>query len=124
MADSSFLTGRARVLLCIADPRVRLRDIAARTGVTERSAYGIVTDLTKPGTSSSTRTAAATGGFGHESASQRVPLIAAEAVRMGGPASVAVSWIVAAISNSEPAGQRTIEMIEARSWPKSGQAGS
>ena len=50
MADWSFLTGHARVLLCIAhDPGVRLRDIAARTGVTERTAYGIVTDLTEAG---------------------------------------------------------------------------
>jgi DNA-binding IclR family transcriptional regulator len=30
-------------------PGVRLRDIAARTGVTERTAYGIVTDLTEAG---------------------------------------------------------------------------
>ena len=45
-----FLTNHARVLLCIArDPGVRLRDIAARTGVTERTAYGIVTDLTEAG---------------------------------------------------------------------------
>ena len=37
-------------LLCIAHhPGVRLRDIAARTGVTERTAYGIVTDLTEAG---------------------------------------------------------------------------
>ena len=50
MADWSFLTDHARVLLCIAhDPGVRLRDIAARTGVTERTAYGIVTDLTEAG---------------------------------------------------------------------------
>ena len=50
MADWSVLTNHARVLLCIAhDPGVRLRDIAARTGVTERSAYGIVTDLTEAG---------------------------------------------------------------------------
>ena len=50
MADWSFLTNHARVLLCIAhDPGVRLRDIAARTGVTERTAYGIVTDLTAAG---------------------------------------------------------------------------
>ena len=28
---------------------MRLRDIAARTGVTERTAYGIVTDLTAAG---------------------------------------------------------------------------
>ena len=50
MADWSFLTNHARVLLCIAhDPGVRLRDIAARTGVIERTAYGIVTDLTEAG---------------------------------------------------------------------------
>ena len=43
MADWSFLTNYARVLLCIAhDPGVRLRDLAARTGITERTAYGIV----------------------------------------------------------------------------------
>jgi len=38
------------VLLCIGhDPGVRLRDIAARPGPTERTAYGIVTDLTEAG---------------------------------------------------------------------------
>jgi DNA-binding IclR family transcriptional regulator len=38
------------VLPCIAhDPGVRLRDTAARTGVTERTGYGIVTDLTEAG---------------------------------------------------------------------------
>jgi hypothetical protein len=46
----SFLTNHARVLLCIArDPGVRLRDIAASVGITERSAYGIVTDLADGG---------------------------------------------------------------------------
>ena len=46
----TFLTNHARVLLCIAhDPGVRLRDIAARLGITERSAYGIVTDLATAG---------------------------------------------------------------------------
>jgi DNA-binding IclR family transcriptional regulator len=50
VAEWGFLTNHARVLLCIAhDPGVRLRDIAARTGVTERTAYGIVTDLTEAG---------------------------------------------------------------------------
>jgi predicted ArsR family transcriptional regulator len=50
VTDWSFLTNHARVLLCIAhDPGVRLRDIAARLGVTERTAYGIVTDLTEAG---------------------------------------------------------------------------
>ena len=43
----SFLTKHARVLLRIAqDPDARLRDIAASLGITERSAYSIVTDLT------------------------------------------------------------------------------
>ena len=46
----TFLTSHARVLLCIAhDPGVRLRDIAARLDITERTAYGIVTDLTQAG---------------------------------------------------------------------------
>ena len=46
----SFLTSHARVLLCIAhDPGMRLRDIAARLGITERSAYGIVTELAEAG---------------------------------------------------------------------------
>ena len=50
MESWSFLTNHARVLLCIAhDPGVRLRDIAARAGITERTAYGIVTDLTAAG---------------------------------------------------------------------------
>jgi DNA-binding IclR family transcriptional regulator len=38
------------VLLCIAhNPGVRLRDIAARRGITGRTAYSIVTDLTEAG---------------------------------------------------------------------------
>ena len=46
----TFLTNHARVLLCIAhDPGVRLRDIAARLDITERTAYGIVTDLAQAG---------------------------------------------------------------------------
>jgi hypothetical protein len=50
VTEWSFLTNHAWVLLCIAhDPGVRLRDIAARTGITERTAYGIVTDLTETG---------------------------------------------------------------------------
>ena len=50
MAEWSFLTNHAWVLLCIAhDPGVRLRDIAAGVGITERTAYGIVTDLTEAG---------------------------------------------------------------------------
>ncbi len=50
MTEWSFLTNHARVLVCIAhDPGVRLRDIAAKVGITERSAYAIVTDLTAAG---------------------------------------------------------------------------
>ncbi len=51
MATSwGFLTNHARVMLCISqDPGIRLRDIAARLGITERSAYGIVTDLAAAG---------------------------------------------------------------------------
>jgi hypothetical protein len=46
----SFLTSHARVLLCIAhDPGLRLRDIAAGLDITERSAYGIVTELAQAG---------------------------------------------------------------------------
>ena len=50
VANWTFLTNHARVLLCIAhDPGARLRDIAASAGITERAAYGIVTDLTAAG---------------------------------------------------------------------------
>src|SRR5690242_21946828 len=50
MPTWSFLTNHARVLLCIAqDPGLRLRDIAARLDITERSAHGIITDLTAAG---------------------------------------------------------------------------
>ncbi len=50
MTTWTFLTNHARVLLCIAhDPGVRLRDIAASLDITERGAYGIVTDLAEAG---------------------------------------------------------------------------
>jgi hypothetical protein len=50
VANWSFLTNHGRALLCIArDPGVRLRDIAADLSITERRAYGIVTDLTDAG---------------------------------------------------------------------------
>jgi hypothetical protein len=50
VADWSFLTNHARVLLCIAhDPRARLRDIAAILDITERRAHGIITDLAEAG---------------------------------------------------------------------------
>ena len=50
MVNWGFLTSHARVLMCIAhDPGARLRDIAARLGITERSAHGIITGLTAAG---------------------------------------------------------------------------
>jgi len=50
VATWTFLTPHARVLLCVAhDPGVRLRDIAASLGITERSAFGIITDLVEAG---------------------------------------------------------------------------
>lgn len=42
----TFLTNHAHVLFCITqDPEVRLRDVAARVGITERAVQRIVTDL-------------------------------------------------------------------------------
>jgi MarR family len=50
MASWTFLTIHARVLLMVArDPGVRLRDIAASLGITERSAFGVITDLVEAG---------------------------------------------------------------------------
>ena len=50
MGSWSFLSNHGRVLLFLArDPGMRLRDIAARAAITERSAYGIVTDLAEAG---------------------------------------------------------------------------
>jgi MarR family len=50
MASWTFLTNHARVLLCVAhDPGARLRDIAASLNITERSAFGIITDLVEAG---------------------------------------------------------------------------
>ena len=50
MSEWSFLTNHAQALLCIAhDPGVRLIDIAAALGITERSAYAIVNDLSNAG---------------------------------------------------------------------------
>jgi hypothetical protein len=45
-----FLTNHALVLLCVArDPGARLRDIGASVGITERSAFAIVSDLVSAG---------------------------------------------------------------------------
>jgi len=50
VASWTFLTIHARVLLLVAnDPGVRLRDIAASLDITERSAFGIITDLVEAG---------------------------------------------------------------------------
>ena len=50
MTSWGFLSNHGRVLLCIArDPGIRLRDIADRLNITERTAHGIVTDLTEAG---------------------------------------------------------------------------
>ena len=45
-----FVTNHTQVLLCIArDPDVRLRDVAAMVGITERAAQRIVRDLVESG---------------------------------------------------------------------------
>jgi len=50
MSRWTFLSNHGRALLCIArDPEVRLREIAVEIGVTERSAYAIVSDLADGG---------------------------------------------------------------------------
>jgi hypothetical protein len=50
MANWTFLSNHGRALLCITqDPGVRLRDVAAELGITERRAYDIVVDLTDSG---------------------------------------------------------------------------
>lgn len=50
MAGWSFLTNHARALLFIAqNPEARLRDLASALDVTERTAYGVVADLTEAG---------------------------------------------------------------------------
>jgi hypothetical protein len=50
VTSSGHGTNHARALVCIAqNPGVRLCDIAATLGVTERTSFGIVTDLTEAG---------------------------------------------------------------------------
>jgi DNA-binding MarR family transcriptional regulator len=45
-----FLTNHAHVLLCVAhDPGIRLRDIAAAVGITERGAHKILSELVNEG---------------------------------------------------------------------------
>lgn len=46
----TFLTNYGHVLVCLAlDPQARLRDIAARVGITERAVQGIVRNLEDAG---------------------------------------------------------------------------
>lgn len=50
VADWTFLTNHAHVLLCIAqDPGMRLRDVADAVGITERAAQRIVAELEQAG---------------------------------------------------------------------------
>lgn len=50
VAAWSFLTNHARALLFIAEhPDARLRDVADALGVTERTAFGVVADLSEAG---------------------------------------------------------------------------
>jgi DNA-binding transcriptional ArsR family regulator len=45
-----FLTNHAHVLTCVADdPGIRLRDIAAAVGITERAAHRILSELVEAG---------------------------------------------------------------------------
>ncbi len=50
MSSWGFLSNHGRVLLFLAhDPGMRLRDMAASLGITERTAFGIITDLVAAG---------------------------------------------------------------------------
>ena len=50
MAEWTFLTNHAHVLLCVAsDPGMRVRDIADCVGITERAVHRIVSDLVEAG---------------------------------------------------------------------------
>ena len=49
-AGWDFLTNHAHVLICVADdPGIRLRDIAAAVGITERAAHRILSELVEEG---------------------------------------------------------------------------
>lgn len=46
----TFLTNHAHVLICLAeDPELRLRDVAARVGITERGVQKIIAELEEGG---------------------------------------------------------------------------
>lgn len=50
MADWTFLTNHAHVLLCVStDPGIRLREIASAVGITERATQRIIAELVASG---------------------------------------------------------------------------
>ena len=50
MQPFGFLTNHGLALLCIAaDPGIRMRDIAAKVGITERASQRIIADLVEAG---------------------------------------------------------------------------
>ncbi|MGE0598826.1 MAG: helix-turn-helix transcriptional regulator [Dehalococcoidia bacterium] len=50
MAEWTFLTNHSHVLICIMqNPNIRLSEIAERVGITQRTAFAIVTDLVDGG---------------------------------------------------------------------------
>lgn len=67
----TFLTNHARVLISVADdPGIRLRDIGARVGITERAAHSIVGDLEAAGYLTRRRT----GRRNHYTVNSHLPL--------------------------------------------------
>jgi DNA-binding MarR family transcriptional regulator len=67
----TFVTNHFVVLLCIAeDPGIRMSDVAARVGVTERTVQGIVGDLVEAGYLRRTRV----GRRNHYEIATRMPL--------------------------------------------------
>ncbi len=49
-SDWTFLTNHAHVLLCVAgEPSIKMRDVAAQVGITERAVQRIVADLVEGG---------------------------------------------------------------------------
>ena len=70
-----FLTNHAHVLECIAgEPTVRLRDIAASVGITERAAASIVNDLVAAGYLTRTRIGRRNEYYVHDQLPLRHPL--------------------------------------------------
>jgi hypothetical protein len=52
----TFLSNHTHVLVCLArDPEVRLRDIAARVGITERGVFRVIRELERGGVITHTR---------------------------------------------------------------------